>query len=47
MEMEVVMRIEDDGVGVKRRVRTPLNEILDNGMTGKRSKVEGEVLTLS
>ena len=41
------MGIEDDGVGMKRRVRTPLNEILDNGMTGKRSRVEGEVLTLS
>ena len=46
-EMEVVMGIEDDGVGMKRRVRTPLNEILDNGMTRKRSRVEGEVLTLS
>nr|POF06807.1 hypothetical protein CFP56_66892 [Quercus suber] len=41
------MGIEDDGVGMKRRVRAPLNEILDNGMRGKRSRVEGEVLTLS
>ena len=46
-EMEVVMGIEDDGVGMKRRVRIPLNEILDNGMTGKQSRVEGDVLTLS
>ena len=41
------MGIEDDGMGMKRRVRMLLSEILDNRMTRKWSKVEGEVLTLS
>ena len=41
------MGIEDDGMGMKRRVRMPLSEILDNRMTRKWSKVEGEVLTFS
>ena len=39
-EMDIVMGTEDDDVGMKRRARTPLTEISNNGLTGKRPKVE-------
>lgn len=45
--MDIVMGVEDNEVGVKGWGRTPLKEILDNERTGKKPKVEGKVLTLS
>ena len=46
-EMDIVEGFDTEEVGRKRRIRTPLQEIPDNGVTGKKIKVEGEVLTLS
>lgn len=47
IEMDILTGSEIVEVGMKRRVRTPLPKIPGNGMTGKKLKMEGEVLTLS
>nr|POE86853.1 berberine bridge enzyme-like 21 [Quercus suber] len=42
-DMDIVMGVEDDEVGAKRRGRTSLKEIPDNERSGKKPKVEGEI----